>query len=72
MAKQKRTGAVAAFDKIQAEIRLNPRADSITDSIEMLCLSSLVYLQQLEKKTLTTAIPDKEYFAFLKGPLKSK
>jgi hypothetical protein len=72
MAKQKRTGAVAGFDHIQKEIKKDARADSMTELFRSFGKANLAYLNQLERKPLTTSIPNKNYFSFVNAKTKSR
>jgi hypothetical protein len=72
MAKQKRTGVIADFDLIQKAIKKNARADSVTELLRSFGRANLIYLSQLQRQPLTTSIPNKHYFSFVNGKMKSR
>jgi len=72
MAKKKRTGAIADFDLIQKEIKKDARADSVTELFRSFGKANLAYLNQLERKPLTTSISNKQYFSFINAKTKSR
>lgn len=72
MAKKKRIGAVADFDVIQKEIKRDSRADSVTDLFRLFGIANLKFLRSVKRQALTTTIPNKQYFSFIKGRTKSR
>lgn len=72
MAKKKRIGVVAEFDILQKEVKKDARANRVTELFRSLGKVTFDYLSQLERKKLTTLIPNKNYFSFFDGNTKSR
>lgn len=72
MAKSKRTGALAEFDTLQKLIKLDARNDRVASLFLSLGQITLEYLTGLERRPLITVIPNKRYFAFYDGVIKSR
>jgi hypothetical protein len=72
MAKPKWTGtAIAGFDLVQRAIRVDSQADEITELFRSTGKACLAYLQNVERKSLTSLVPNKTYFSFINSSGKS-
>jgi hypothetical protein len=72
MAKLKWAGtAIAGFDLVQRAIRVDSQADEITELFRLTGKACLAYLQNIERKPLTSLVPNKAYFSFINASGKS-